>query len=171
MYMYFNSNKHLLAFFYVVVANLIVGSIIFPKLTLAQSADYVFTGCKVYTVNEKQPWAEAFAVKRNKIVYVGDVAGAKVFIGGKTKEVDTSGQMVLPGFISGHDHLTASNWTKAGVDLFSARSKAEYLLMIKEYTDLVILEKNLFNLKAEAISDVKVLATIMDGKYTYKADE
>jgi len=30
-----------------------------------ETADYVFTGGKVYTVNDKQPWAEAVAVKGN----------------------------------------------------------------------------------------------------------
>lgn len=36
-----------------------------------QLADTVFTGGKVYTVDEKQTWAEAVAVKENKIVFVG----------------------------------------------------------------------------------------------------
>ena len=36
-----------------------------------QTADTVFTGGKVYTVNDNQPWAEAVAVKGNKIVFVG----------------------------------------------------------------------------------------------------
>ena len=105
------------------------------KATAAQMADYVFTGGKVYTVNDKQPWAEAVAIKGNKIVYVGDDAGAKTYTDDNTKVIDASGKMILPGFVSGHDHLTASNWTKAGVDLFSARSKADYLRMIKEYAD------------------------------------
>jgi hypothetical protein len=33
----------------------------------AEKADFVLTNGKVYTVNEKQPWAEAVAVKGNKI--------------------------------------------------------------------------------------------------------
>ena len=47
----------------------------------AEPADYVFAGGKVYTVNEKQPWAEAVAVDDNKIVYVGDTETAKKYIG------------------------------------------------------------------------------------------
>ena len=37
----------------------------------ASAADYVLTNEEVYTVNEKQPWAEAIAVKGNEIVFVG----------------------------------------------------------------------------------------------------
>ena len=106
-----------------------------PETTSPGTADFVFTNGKVYTVNEAQPWAEAVAVKDNEIVYVGDNAGAAGFVGEGTEQFDLDGKMVLPGFVSGHDHLTASNWTKAGVDLFAAGSKEDYLRMIKEYAD------------------------------------
>ena len=98
-------------------------------------ADYVFSGGNVYTVNMAQPWADAVAVKGNKIVFVGPVADAQAYIGDSTEVVDASGRMILPGFVSGHDHLTASNWTKAGVNLFPGRSKKDYLHLIKEYAE------------------------------------
>jgi len=43
--------------------------------------------------------------------------------------------MLLPGFVSGHDHLIASMWMSFGVDLYSAQSKEEYLKLIKEYVE------------------------------------
>ena len=95
----------------------------------------MFTGGKVYTVNNKQPWAEAVAVKGNKIVYVGDAAGAKNFVGKDTKTIDTVGKTVFPGFISTHDHLIASDWTTAGVQLFDLKTKEEVLKRIKEYAE------------------------------------
>jgi predicted amidohydrolase YtcJ len=101
----------------------------------AEPADFVFTNGKVYTVNDKQPWAEAVAIKGNKIVYVGDSAGADKLKGDKTEVVDLAGKMVLPGFVSGHEHLIAGAWMGYGVKLFEARSKDEYLKLIKEYTD------------------------------------
>lgn len=42
---------------------------------------------------------------------------------------------------------------------------------VGKYADLVILEKNLFDVAADKIADVKVVATMMDGKYTYLASE
>ncbi len=79
----------------------ILGSLLLAALTAlcasvsfaADPADIVFTGGKVYTVNEKQPWAEAVAVKGNKIVYVGDNAGAKQFVGKDTKQTDLVGRV------------------------------------------------------------------------------
>ena len=100
-----------------------------------QTADYVFTNGQVYTVNAAQEWAEAVAISGNKIVFVGSAADAGEFIGDTTEVIDASGKMILPGFVSGHDHLTASNWTKAGVDLFPGRSRDDYLRLIKEYAE------------------------------------
>ena len=109
-------------------------SIFLPLNTAsAELADYVFTNGKIYTVNQKQPWAEAVAVKANKIVYVGDAAGVDKLKGKNTQVVDLAGKMLLPGFVSGHDHLIASRWMNYGVDLYSAKSKDEYLKLIKEY--------------------------------------
>ncbi len=99
----------------------------------AEPADIVFTGGKVYTVNDKQPWAEAVAVKGNKIVYVGDAAGAKKLVGKDTKTIDTTGKMVMPGYISTHDHIIAAAWVNQGVDLNSATSKEQTLQMLRDY--------------------------------------
>lgn len=94
-----------------------------------------FTNGKVYTVNEKQPWAEAVAVNGNKIVYVGDAKAAQALVGRGTEQIDLAGKTVMPGFISAHDHLVASNWTTAGVNLFDVKSKEECLQRIKEYAE------------------------------------
>ena len=101
----------------------------------AQTADTVFTGGKVYTVDDDQPWAEAVAVKGNEIVFVGSAADVKKHIGDATKVVDCQGKTVLPGFVSAHDHLIASAWTNAGVQLFDAKGKEEYLERIKAYAE------------------------------------
>jgi len=105
------------------------------KQKSAQTADFVFTNGKIYTVNDNQPWAEALAVKGNKIVYVGDNAGAQPFIGDTTEKIDLAGKMVLPGFISTHDHLITSGWMNLGVQLYSGKSLDDYLKAIKEYAN------------------------------------
>ena len=51
----------------------------------AEPADTVAINGKIYTVNPKQPWAEAIAIKGDTIVYVGGNEGAKAFIGKNTE--------------------------------------------------------------------------------------
>lgn len=99
------------------------------------AADVVFTNANVYTVNEAQPRAEAVAVKGNEIVYVGDAAGAQALVGPDTEVIDASGRTILPGFVSAHDHLIASAWTNAGVQIYDAKDKADALAKIRTYAE------------------------------------
>ena len=48
-------------------------------------SDVVLTNGKIYTVDSKQPWAEAIAVKGNKIVFVGASKDAEKFTRKNTK--------------------------------------------------------------------------------------
>lgn len=114
---------------------LIFSTILFSCTQSKNTADMVFTKGKVYTVNEAQPWAEAVAVKNNKIIFVGDSEEAKAYIGESTETVDLNGKTLMPGFVSAHDHLIASSWTNSGVQIYNAKNKSNALEMIKKYAD------------------------------------
>ena len=43
------------------------------------SADKLYVNGSIFTVNKDREWAETVAVEGNKIVYVGDRAGADAF--------------------------------------------------------------------------------------------
>ena len=101
----------------------------------AHSADMVFTNASVLTMNDANPAAEAVAVSGNKIVYVGDAAGAQEHVKDNTEVFDLGGDTLLPGFISGHDHIVASGWTSRGVSLFGVETIEDAVAKIKEYAD------------------------------------
>jgi len=105
-----------------------------PTKASAESADYVFTGGKVYTVDKANSWAQAVAVRGNKIVYVGDDAEAKKFVDGDTKKVDLKGRMMMPGFVEGHFHTLGPALLLRGPDL-QTDSLDEMLAMFKKYVD------------------------------------
>ena len=74
------------------------------------AADLVVYG-KVYTANANARYADAFAVKDGKYVYVGNKNGASAYIAdGVTKVIDRTGKgMVMPGATEGHGHyMTAA---------------------------------------------------------------
>ena len=100
-----------------------------------EAADYVFANGKVYTVNEKQPWAEAVAVKGNKIVYVGDTETAKGYIGEKTEFVELGGKMMMPGFVESHFHTTLGAAFGQGLWLAHLDRKEDFLVAVKKYAD------------------------------------
>jgi len=80
-------------------------------------ADIVFRNGPVYTVNEAAPWARAVAVKGKRIVYVGDDAGVRAFVGPSTRVVDLAGKLLLPGFVEGHIHPLVGATLTRGADL------------------------------------------------------
>ena len=86
-----------------------------PTHITAVDADYVLTNGKVYTVNEKQPWAEAVAVQGNKLVFVGSSKDAKSFVGKDTRVADLKGRLVLPGMIDSHLHAISGAAVSSGV--------------------------------------------------------
>lgn len=70
----------------------------------SKAADMIVYGT-VYTVNDDAPQAEAFAVKDGKYIYVGNVEGAKEYLGQKTNVIDHRGKgMITPGFADCHSH-------------------------------------------------------------------
>jgi predicted amidohydrolase YtcJ len=68
------------------------------------AADWVLTNGKIYTVNEDNPWAEAVAIRGVEFVYVGDNAGAAVYVADGVETTNLSGRMVIPGIVDGHTH-------------------------------------------------------------------
>jgi predicted amidohydrolase YtcJ len=80
-------------------------------MTLAASAhgaqapaDTIYRNGYVYTVDAKDSVRQALAVRKGRIVYVGDNAGAAALAGKATKIIDLQGRMLMPGLIDGHMH-------------------------------------------------------------------
>src|SRR5258705_10902607 len=71
-----------------------------------QPADLVFKNGNVYSVNERQPKAEAVAVKFDRIVFVGSNQNVQAFVGAKTRVVDLGGRTMVPGLTDAHHHLS-----------------------------------------------------------------
>ena len=66
--------------------------------------DTIYTNGNIYTVNQGQPWATAFAVKDGKFVKVGTDSEITALAEEGTEKVDLQGQFILPGLIETHVH-------------------------------------------------------------------
>jgi predicted amidohydrolase YtcJ len=77
---------------------------------LAAPADLLITNARVWTVDAQQPWAEAVAIRGDRIDWVGKRADTAAHTGPDTKVVDAAGRLLLPGFVDCHFHaLLGSN--------------------------------------------------------------
>jgi predicted amidohydrolase YtcJ len=98
-------------------------------------ADVVVTNARVYTVNTKQPWAEAVALQGDKIVAVGSVAEIDHYRGTSTKVIDAGGKLVLPGFTDCHIHFLDGALSLQRIYLDDAPDIAEIQRRVKAYAD------------------------------------
>jgi len=82
----------------------------------ATKADYVFKNGAIYTIDARNPQAQAIAITGKYLTYVGTNADVQPFVGDKTQVIDLHGQMLLPGFVESHIHPTLAMFA-AGPDL------------------------------------------------------
>ena len=67
--------------------------------------DLVITHARVFTNDPARPWAEAVAMKGERVVAVGTTTEALAAKGPSTRVVDAGGRVVVPGFNDAHVHV------------------------------------------------------------------
>lgn len=95
-------------------------------------ADLVLLNTKVYTVEPEQPWADAVAIKQEKILALGSNQDIQSVIGPTTEVIDLKGGMVLPGFTDAHTHFLSGGFALSNIQLRDAKSKAEFIKRISQ---------------------------------------
>ena len=126
---------------------------VFPFVALAialqgcappPAADLLLVGGRVYTLSWPDPdgegrpnaaapfdgagWrpdAEAIAIGKGRILFVGDRAGAEKLANPATRTVDLKGATVIPGLIDSHVHLANLGANLERVNLVGVRTPAE----------------------------------------------
>jgi predicted amidohydrolase YtcJ len=99
----------------------------------SQTADVVLVNGRIYTVNPQQPWAEAVAIRGDKILAVGKNDDVQRYRGSSTKVLDAKGQLVLPGFTDCHIHFMEGSVGLTRVDLIGTKSIEEIQKKVKDY--------------------------------------
>jgi len=100
-----------------------------------QPAEVIVMRARVYTVNPKQKWAEAVAVRGGKIVAVGSEHDVGAYRGPATKQIDAAGRLVLPAFTDCHVHFIDGSMSLQRIHLDDAKDLTEILRRVKAYAD------------------------------------
>jgi predicted amidohydrolase YtcJ len=98
-------------------------------------ADLVFKNGNIYTANERQPRAEAIAVRKDRIIFVGSNRDAQKYIGKTTRVVDLNGKTLLPGMTDAHHHLFGVGFREVTLNLEGITSLEDFLAKVKERVD------------------------------------
>jgi predicted amidohydrolase YtcJ len=96
------------------------------------AADLVLKNGIIYTVNERQPRAEALAIRGDRLVFVGSNADAKRYEGKSTRVVDLEGRTVVPGMTDAHYHLLGVGQREVTLNLEETASLEDLLARVKE---------------------------------------
>ncbi|MCX6571313.1 MAG: amidohydrolase [Candidatus Aminicenantes bacterium] len=92
--------------------------------------DLALLNGKIWTGDPGRPWAEAVAVRGDKIFAVGTTAEVRKLASGAANVVDLGGALVLPGFIDSHTHFLAGGFALKSIQLRAARSREEFVALI-----------------------------------------
>lgn len=90
------------------------------SISWGQGTDHserVFFNAKVFTGVPDHPYAEAVAVRGDKIVAVGNLADVQLAAGKGAEKIDLQGKSLLPGFIDSHIHAIHGGVTLISPDI------------------------------------------------------
>jgi predicted amidohydrolase YtcJ len=77
-----------------------------PAAARNPAPDLVLVNGRVYTMDDAQPRAEAFAVKSGRFLAVGSSDEVRNLVGRGTQVIDAGGMTVVAGFIDAHCHVS-----------------------------------------------------------------
>jgi len=100
-------------------------------------ADLVLIGGKVLTMNLSQPYAEAIAIKNDKIVKIGKNGEISRWIGKNTKVINLKKRTVVPGFIDTHVHVADFGRLLTWIDLKDVKSIKEVQRKIRKHAQKI----------------------------------
>jgi len=99
----------------------------------AKPADLIVRNAHIYTVNSKQPWAEALAVSGDHLVAVGSEKEIAAFRGPSTRVIDAGGRLVMPGITDPHTHFTSGSRSLSQINLNGANTVEEIGRRVREF--------------------------------------
>jgi predicted amidohydrolase YtcJ len=104
-------------------------------MSRAEDVDLIFVNGNIYTVNEKQPQAEAIAVMKDRIAFVGSNEDARKLASDKTRIVDLRGRTVVPGLTDSHCHIFGIGEREMNLNLEGTSSREDFLAKVKGRVD------------------------------------
>lgn len=87
---------------------------------LLNSGEKILFNAKIFTGDVEQPYAEAVAIKENKVIAVGNFETIKKLISKNAVLIDMHGACILPGFVDSHSHALQGGDLLSKANLFDS---------------------------------------------------
>jgi hypothetical protein len=92
---------------------------------------------RVWTGDARRPWADAIAVRGDRIAAVGSGAEIRKLVPAGARLIDARGGMVVPGFVDAHVHFVDGGFRLSSVQLRDASTPAEFAGRIRAFAATV----------------------------------
>jgi hypothetical protein len=92
----------------------------------AQSADRIWFGGQILTMDDKAMRAEAIAESGGRILAVGSKADVLKTRGPGTQVVDLKGRTLLPGFVDAHGHVMVGGLQAMSANLRQGQCRVDH---------------------------------------------
>jgi predicted amidohydrolase YtcJ len=96
-------------------------------------ADLVLTGGRIFTADAAKTWAQALAVREERIVAIGGDRDVRHLVGPSTRVIELRGRTVTPGFGDSHVHPPSAGVERLQCDLNEVRGLDAYLEVVAAY--------------------------------------
>jgi predicted amidohydrolase YtcJ len=111
-------------------AALAIGLILFGPASAADAGQTrVLFNARIFTGDPAAPYADAVAIRGDKILAVGDLGKVAAAAGSGAEQIDLRGKFLMPGMIDSHAHpidggltLTGANYTETRVSIAQLRA-------------------------------------------------
>ena len=100
-----------------------------------ENVDLAIVGARVFTADERQPFADAIAVGQGRIVAVGNDTDILALADSGTRVLELSGETVLPGFQDAHLHFAESGLAQLRCDLYGTSTLDDHLEAVRRYAE------------------------------------
>jgi predicted amidohydrolase YtcJ len=102
-----------------------------PFALSAQDADLILRNARIWTGDTTRPYAQALAVRGERLIAVGTNAAANAHRGARTRIIDAGGRFVTPGFIDDHTHFAQAGALLIGANLLDVSTAAPLAARVK----------------------------------------
>lgn len=96
-----------------------------------EPVDLVIYNADIYTVNPKQPKAEALVISEGKIIMIGDDASVEDYKASAKEVIDAKKAFVMPGFIEGHGHFSGLGQSLINLNLLKTSDWSEIVDLVE----------------------------------------
>ena len=98
-----------------------------------QQVDLLLSNGKIWTGDEKNPWASWVAVKDERIFAVGN--NDQPFTGDAIQTIDLNNRLMVPGFNDSHVHFASAGHLLLNINLLDVNDAAQLINTVKETTE------------------------------------